>query len=137
MEDKGFENFANQEKCKSVAELREKREKIANRVAGTAIVFLLLGITISCMEMDWLKTCVYDTTIGYSVKWSDIILVGSYVCTSFVSVVAILIGRTKLTKGFFSFLILFPISIILSVVAWFILFYVIFNPLVRLAWASM
>lgn len=114
-----------------------KREKIANKVAGIAIVFLMLGIVISCMEMEWLKTCVYDTAIGYSVKWSDIILVGCYVCASFVSVVAILIGRTKLTKGFFSFLILFPISIILSAVAGFILFYVIFYPLVRLAWASM
>lgn len=137
MEDKGFENFANQGKCKSVAELREKKEKIANRVAGIAIVFLLLGITISCMEMDWLKTFIYDTSIGHSVKRRDMILVGCYVCAGLVSTVAIVIRKTKFTKRVFIFLILFPIAIVLSVFAGYLLFYIAFYPLFQFAWSSM
>ena len=65
------------------------------------------------------------------------ILVGCYVCAGLVSTVAIVIRKTKFTKRVFIFLILFPIAIVLSVFAGYLLFYIAFYPLFQFAWSSM
>ena len=137
IKDNGFENFEEQGKYKSIAEQRRKREKIANKVAGIAIVFFLLGIAIVCMEMEWLTTCVFDTSIGYIVKRRDMIFVGYYACADIFSVVAIAIRKTKFTKRVFIFLVIFPIVSVLSVFAGYLLLYIAFYPLFQFAWSSM
>lgn len=134
IENNGFENFEDQGKYKSVTLKKTKR---ANQIAKVSVVLLLMGIGLSDVGLEWQKEIAFMTSIGYGVKWSDIIVGVHYVCAAIFSAIAFVVQRTKLTKGMFTFFVLFPLSLILSAFAGFLLLYIIAWPLVHLAWSSM
>ena len=123
-------------KEKDISDIILKKEKRANWLGKRAVVFLLIGLAILWSDRMILS-------LGLNVRedivelWTNNLFLIFYFISTCLSFFGFCIGRTKMTKAIFMFEILFPIAIVVGLGIGYLLLYILFYPLIQLAWGSM
>lgn len=112
------------------------QKKVAEIFAKISIFILLVCICILGAAEFITVNPRYETNIGISVKASDMLIIILYCVSGIFAMIGFLIQKTNLTRVMFIFTVAFPVGIAVSSVTCFFLLYILFYPLIQLAWSS-